>query len=413
MPFRLLRPLATGALAVVVLGAVAWWALVGTARVAPPPPPAPDDGQEAQLFTTYLERLVQRRPAHWQPRVELASLYSAEGRDEEALRELRFLSKQRPRDLVVLRAMARAAERTGSVDDELRAWTQIARRQPTDIEAWVRLSTLYRQLGWYGPSRSASTVALKIAPKDPEALRVHAIVCYVAQDESTAVQTAQRLVAVDPSNAVGYSILSTCYRDRGQWPQAVEAAEKASRAAPSVMEFRSQLARLYMDRPQGPQYERALEILTAGPPSDSTQELRRQYWLGICRLRMGDLEGALRDLQLVYQRDPAYEEVAFHLSKVYQQQGDARRAEEMAKEYQLVLTRRTALRDAEAAMRRDSRSPELHLNVARAALAARKPSQAIFECRVALRLKPGHPEAGRLLQQALREMGQSGNEAGI
>ncbi len=296
------------------------------------------------------------------------------------------------------------------IDEQLRAWQALARADRTDVHALVRLSSLYRQLSWNGLSLAAANDALRLAPRDPDALRVHAILDFVGEDYQTAIRLARRLTQLDPGNPVGHSILGRCFRAQGRWDEAFAAAEEAARAAPGTIDYRVDLARLHLDRPEGARYDRAIQLLSK-PASDPAAELERRYWLGVSQLKAGALDAALADLGWVYRQQPRYQEVAHHLQQVHQQKGDTERALAYSREYQQTLMLRHALRDAEAALRRDMASAELHLRVARAALALGESSRAALESRAALRFRPGYPEATRVLREALSRMGRA-DEAG-
>jgi tetratricopeptide (TPR) repeat protein len=395
-------------LGLAALGTLAWWAAIGSARVRPLPPPPPDEGQEERLQIAYLEALAHRRPEHWAARANLADLLALQGRDAEAVPYLRDAARLRPGDVPILRSLALASERAGFLDEQVRAWNAVARRDPGDVEARVRLSGLYRQMGWYGLSRAAADSALRIQPDDPDALRVHAALDFVVQDYRTAIQMARRLLEVDPHNAVGHSVLSHCLREQAQWEPAISQAEAAVNEARDVIDYRVALAQLYLDRPPSPQFDRALAVLDAAPTADPKSALARRYWIGICHDRMGQLDAALADLTAVYQQKPDYEAVAYHLGRISQKRGDTQRATAFTREYQQVLSLRAAVRDAESALRLEMNSPERHLQVARAALAAGEAPRAVLECRTALRLKPGDPSARRLLDESLQKMGRSG-----
>src|SRR5262249_52383278 len=148
--------------AIAAAGALAWWGFLWSARVPPLPPVPPDEGQENQLQQAYLEALLRHRPERWQARVNLAALYAQQGRDAEALDLLRTALRQNPGDLSLVRAFAYSAERARSSDDELRAWSAIARGNPRDLEAHIHLATLYYRLKWTGMANRAAVQALRL-----------------------------------------------------------------------------------------------------------------------------------------------------------------------------------------------------------------------------------------------------------
>jgi tetratricopeptide (TPR) repeat protein len=162
-----------------------------------------------------------------------------------------------------------------------------------------------------------------------------------------------------------------------------------------------------MDRSEGARYDDALRVLSAAPAADEAAEMTRRYWLGVCRQRMGKPDAALADLDFVYRKNPNFEEVTYYLGRVYQQRHETDRALALTREYQEILNRRLELTEARTALRRDLGSPDLHLRVARAALAAGEPEVAVLECRAALRFRPGDAEAARLLEDSLQKSGHA------
>jgi tetratricopeptide (TPR) repeat protein len=388
------------------LGALAWWGLVGSARVAALPPPPVDEGQEAALHAAYLEALVHRRPEHWQARVNLGASYLQADRAADALEQLRAAQRTRPADPGVLRGLAGAAEAAGSLEDQARAWEALARVEPADPEPRIRLAGLYQRLGWLAPARTLARQGLELAPHSPEALRIQAVLDFIAQDYRAAIAAAHRLLREDPGSAVAHSILSACYRLQGRWEASLAEGEAALRSSPETVQYYVDLARLYLDRPQGADLDRAARVLSAAPATDPADARLRRYWLGITRWRMGELAAAQSDLTAVHSEDPAFEEVAFYLSRISRQRGDGERGRAYAREYQQLLARRMALREAEAALRSHLGEADYHLRVARAALALGDPGRARLEAGEALRLDPRNRPALTLRREvAQRERG--------
>ena len=388
---------AAGGAALAVLAL--WWALVGTARVAPVPAAPPDEGQELALYQAYLEALVQRRPEHWQARANLASLLADTGRAPEALPHLRQALRRRKDDRHLLRQLARTADAAGASGPAHAAWLRLAALEPGNVEARVRLADLYRELEWFALARAAAGQAVRLAPEAPEVLRAAAAVEYVAQDYRAALRNSRLLMRKAPENPVGYSIAAMCLRELGEWEEAIRNAERAVQLDPAVMDYRVELARLHVDRPDGAAYDRALVVLS-DPGRTGRDELKRRYWKGVCLQRMGQPDAAFGELTAVRERTAGFLEVDYYLAKIYQQRGDSQKAQEATRAYQQLLARRLNMREAEAMVRSAMDSPARHLAAAKAALTLGEPERALFYCEAALRLKPGSAEAEGLRREA-------------
>jgi tetratricopeptide (TPR) repeat protein len=406
-----------GARAVLVAGvalagcvaAAGWWAFA-SARVPPLPPPPPDEGAETTLRVEYLGALAELRPQHWQARVALAGRLMERGDARGAAVRLREARTLRPRDTGILRAQAYAAAAAGYLDEQVSAWNELARIRPDDLESRVRLADLYRQLGWYGLAAAAAAEAVRLGPANPEALRVGAIVAYVMDDYRQATALAERLIAVAPDRPVAYSVLASCHRAAGRWAQAEQAAAAALARAPAEAGYVTSLARIHLDRTDRPAPEQALAVLEAFQPQDDAGRLSRTYWRGVALLRLGRAEEGRAELEAVAARNPQFEQVAFELARAYQAAGDGATAARWSARYEEQLRGRSSVRDAEAALRRDLTSPELHVQLGRAALAAGDAPRAVFEARAALHLARNRPEpaaaARALLNEALRAAGR-------
>lgn len=399
MPKGSRRVWALSALAVGCIAVAGWWGWTRLAAVPAVPARPPDEGQEEALHAGYLEALVARRPDHWQARMNLAAAYMQSGDPVRGLGQIRIARNVRPRDPVVLQALAVTSHAAGSLGDEVRAWSELSRLYPTQPEPRVRLAAIYRELGWIGSARATVSAALKLDPRNADGLRLLAILDFLSQDDRAAAAAARRILAIEPGSGVAHSMLAACYRLQENWPEAFRESEAAIRAEPQTAQFFVDLAQLHMDRPGGGDPAQAIAILRAARPPDAEGERLCRYWTGVLRFRAGQLDPALADLLAVHREDPEFEQVAYYLGKAYQQKGDSDRSRPFMRAYQTTFARRMAVRDSQSALRRNIGSPDAHLRAARALLNDGQVDKAKFEAETVLRLRPGDSGATRLLAE--------------
>ena len=100
----------------------------------------------------------------------VAAAYAAEGRLDEASREIEIAVRTHPKDLALRRQAAEIYERAGNVDKAVSHLEDSIEIAPDDAETWIRLAELENGRGNIDDAYVAYRRAEKLAPDDVRAV---------------------------------------------------------------------------------------------------------------------------------------------------------------------------------------------------------------------------------------------------
>ena len=100
----------------------------------------------------------------------VAAAYAAEGRLDEASREIEIAVRTHPKDLALRRQAADIYERAGNVDKAVSHLEDSIEIAPDDAETWIRLAELENGRGNLDDAYVAYRRAEKLAPDDVRAV---------------------------------------------------------------------------------------------------------------------------------------------------------------------------------------------------------------------------------------------------
>ena len=235
-------------------------------------------------------------------------------------------------------AVGDALQTSGDTPDAVFAWRQVRPDQPEHAEAAGRLAVALQERGDKPAALTLAADAARSAPDDTAVQVVYAELLRDGERYPEAIAVADRLVAALPPGAKGreaarlYFLRGTLRERAGQWPAAEADLKAAVALQPDNAEMLNYLGFAWADR--GEHLTEALAMLekaAAAQPDDGAIADS----VGWARFRMGDVKGAVRDLERAVTLAPADPDVNEHLGDAYARSG--RRVEALY-QWRRVLT---------------------------------------------------------------------------
>ncbi len=215
-----------------------------------------DQGKEAiQLY----QKVLEADPGNNAATKALEELYEREGQWFELARHLEMQLENARDEKDVMRLQRRLGlvrgTRLGSVDEAVRSWTEILKRNPNDVEALEALRQTYRTA-----ERWEDLVATlrKLIPLQMDAAGVKAIRFELAEvflehtgEKDEAIESAKRVLDVEPHTVAELMRLEEIFTQTGAYGEAVKVmnyrAEQADSGGAKV-DILFEIAAIYEDR---------------------------------------------------------------------------------------------------------------------------------------------------------------------
>jgi tetratricopeptide (TPR) repeat protein len=264
----------------------------------------------------------------------------------------------------------------------------------------MRLSEIYRRLGWVMDANLVIDQAVKLAPRSLPVLRERAMLDAQSGFQQDAQRWATTLTKRFPKSPYGFSLLADTHAEAGRWREAVTTGEQAIQRDPRDPAYLVRQAQYQLMRTDTPDPEAALRLLQQARSLDP-QDLGARYWTGMAHLRQGRTREAVTELTRVYQEDPEFETVRFQLAELHRASGNRGEAERLRDEAKQQQRLRFDLDEALARARQQPRSAEAHVRLGRARMALKEHGPALIEFMAAERLDPSLKGAREGLKAAL------------
>jgi putative PEP-CTERM system TPR-repeat lipoprotein len=279
-------------------------------------------------FLTYLNKAKSANPAFAPAYLNIASYHTSKGNRDKAEAEYQALLKQDPQNTSAYLGLASVAAAKGSNEQVLNYL--IKAKETKDPSGYLALATYYRKnndtaktldvlnqaiaafpnnaaflelksqvyLSGKQYKQAAETLAAmeKLAPE--RALVLQAETYTRMKDSAKAAQAAQKLIAIKPKSAAGYTILAAVHESQNKLPDAVKAIQDGLKIEPGNIG-------LYMS-------------------------------LGSLQVKMKEYDKAVSTYEEVARKNSTFAEAPFAQGVVYEQTG---RKKEATKKYQETLRR--------------------------------------------------------------------------
>jgi tetratricopeptide (TPR) repeat protein len=162
------------------------------------------------------------------------------GKPAEALRDLEraiALGGDNPGAAHCARGMAQQA--LGDIDAALASYEAAVEHDPTNVAAWLRLFQFHAEREEWDKCQAAAAAMLARSPDDTSLLLAHARVCHRNHQREDALSAYDRLIALEPKNAVAYRERSGLQQGRGDTLAARADMARAFELAPDDLEIRA------------------------------------------------------------------------------------------------------------------------------------------------------------------------------
>jgi len=184
-----------------------------------------------------------------QPNVErahenLAIALGAEGRDREAILELRLALRLAPNDPVGENNLGQALARTGALEEAVQLFAQAVqglRRPHEQAQAYFNLGNALGQLGRFPDALAAYTHATELQPDFAPAHNLRGYVLHQLGRDTEAVAAYEAALRLQPVFPQCETNLGDAYAKLGRWPEATAAYQNALREKPDFAPARSGL----------------------------------------------------------------------------------------------------------------------------------------------------------------------------
>ena len=270
--------------------------------------------------------------------IEPAADFARRRQPEVAVIYLRLSLRLDPGNAPAWLALGDALSAGGDGQDAVFAWRQVRPDQPDYPGAAGRLAVALQAAGDKAGALTLASTAASAAPADTAVQMVYAELLRDADRNAEAAQVADRLVKALPPGAKGagaarlYFLRGSLLERAGRWREAEPDLEHALALQPDDPEMLNYLGFALADRGERlPQALAMLEKAAAAAPQDGAIADS----VGWARFKLGDVMGAVRDLEHAVSLAPADPDINDHLGDAYARAG---RRSEAAYQWRRVLT---------------------------------------------------------------------------
>ncbi len=216
--------------------------------------------------------------------LELADLYAATGRWQNAVQEAESAVQRHPQDSEARKLLGRLYLRllTGGRSRQVPAgmrqravqqFEEILERDPTDVGSYLVLAQLYRAMDENAKAEEILKKAVALQPDSPDAIKNLALLYVDVGDYRAAIELLER-VTVDSSDPRLLTTLAYSYEQVRDYDAAAEAYSRALELEPNNVAYRKALGQSYI---LSQQYDKALDqfqIVIRANPQDGEAYLR-------------------------------------------------------------------------------------------------------------------------------------------
>ena len=168
-------------------------------------------------------------------------------------------------------------------------YKEILKTTANSSEVWLRLGVMQRQLGQYDTALASFEQAGNSDPKNVAAFLNQALVCDALNKKKEALDSYNKVLAIDPDNPLVLNNLAYMTADSGaNLDQALTYAERAKKRAPDSPDVADTLGFVYYKKDLNSEALRIFRQLSTEHPQNSTFRLH----LAMALLKSGDKQGA-------------------------------------------------------------------------------------------------------------------------
>jgi tetratricopeptide (TPR) repeat protein len=257
-------------------------------------------GNYAQAEETF-QRMRREAPGDARGLVGLAETYWAEGRQQDAIDLMQTESERDPRRTDYRLALGNLYVRAKQWDSAL-AIFQAAVQQDPSAENLFRLAETHRRMGSLDLALDTFQRAVQANPKDTTPMLQAALILDGTGRRPDAALWYQRVLQVQPDNAVALNNLAFLIADEGKdLDGALAMAQAAYKKQPASEDIADTLGWIYIKKNLGRDAVVLYQDVTAKHPGNAAFH----YHFGMALLQTGDKAGALRELNDALRNKPS------------------------------------------------------------------------------------------------------------
>jgi tetratricopeptide (TPR) repeat protein len=297
-------------------------------------------GQFAEAIASYQEWL-QAQPSSMPAEIGLAQAYRRVHNYEEARRILERTQREHPRNAEPLAALGDLDIEMQSYEDAIHHLTAALSLHPSDVETRDRLAVAYKAKGDIPSALAQIAKVLVRDPKNALAFYTRAQIYSDMNQDTGALKDAEKVVALQPQNALGDILLAKILLRAPEGASPVEAAKQCARAVqvlePLFPDHAGDSETLYLLSHAyecAGQEDKAKETLASFEAAskaertakeDATQAKHLVEQANALALK-DDFGGAIELLLQALAKDPTYGPANSQLAKIYYSEGDLEKA---------------------------------------------------------------------------------------
>lgn len=157
----------------------------------------------------------------------------SQGQPRAALGAAQEAAAALPDNAAVLAALGRTQLAAGEAQSAISTYKKLIVQQPRVVNHHVRLAEGLASARDVAAARAAADRALELAPNDPAAVHMRAIIAVIEGKPEAAIEMARAAQRRAPADAMGYALEGELWANAGQWLQASKAYGEALKRAPS------------------------------------------------------------------------------------------------------------------------------------------------------------------------------------
>lgn len=339
-------------------------------------------------------RAVALRPDDPAAQLALAAAAQSAGQTDEARAAAQAAARLLPGDPTPTLALADIAQRARRYDEAIDLYRDALKASPNLPRAVSGLGLIYLTLGWTLDARTLLEAAVDAHPDDRPLKTALALACVQHSEFARAERLLLELRADAPDDPTLWGALSDLYLKASRPKEAIPILQAARAKDPADIRPLVGLAQAHLAAGDLAAAEKAAGDGLALDPKN----LPLHYHLALILQRTGRPADALPHLETVHAAAPDFENVRLLLGQAWIRAGRADEGRRLLDAYRRASadsTRRTRV-NLQVSMK--PRDPQAHLEMARIYQRENSVGRMRAELRRVLELRPGDPEATRLLK---------------
>lgn len=283
---------------------------------------------KAALAVRTAKVILAKDPRNAEARWYLSQAYTADGKPELALMELKAVNqigqfgKEIP-EAEFRRQIAGLFERFGQTEEALKERLLLTKLEPSSAINYLEAGKLFDDRGRTDVAVNYLRKAIEIDVRLATAHHRLALILFRTKHPIEAKTEFEQVIKWDPENFEAFFYLGRIYKEANDWTAALVAFEKSARDPAFKVKALVERGGCYMS--QGamdkaiPELERAVKLVK---DESSTEALYGRYFLAMCYEKQRELDKAIEHWERIYAKKPAFRDVAEKLTQYQEYRTD-------------------------------------------------------------------------------------------